>query len=246
MMEILQHTLPTEMQSETRLPGMAPVEPDGWLRVDEAYGEQMQRRLELFDRQIEDVIWMDPSALGAAQEVLDAVLEILPRLGFSSEHEHEHEQVTCPDGRVVQVMRDAPLLTLGQLVQEDICLMRKEGVEHVLVGAVLCFPASWRLAEKAGKPLIGIHEPVSEYDDHLAKRVQRLFDGVRTGRPLWRYNRLWYDDPELHQPRSAREPRRISPDQQAAPYIRSERQCVVQMPKTDIVVFSIHTYVVRT
>jgi hypothetical protein len=242
MSEILQNTLPSEMQAETKLPGMAPAEPDGWLRVDEAYGAQMKRRLELLAHQSDDVLWMDPSALEAAQEILDAVLEILPSLGFLS----EHGQVTCPDGRVVQIMRDAPLLTLGQLVQEDICLLRKEGEEHVLVGAVLCFPASWRLAEKTGKPLIGIHEPVSEYDDHLAKRVQRLFDGVRAGRPLWRFNRLWYDDPELHQPRSAREPRRISPDQQAAPYIRSERQCVVRMPKTDIVVFSIHTYVVRT
>lgn len=242
MVEILQNNIPTEMQVETSLPGMAPAESNDWLRIDEAYGAQMQRRLDLLEHQRDDVLWMNPSALEAAQEVLDAALEVLPALGFGC----EKGQVICPDGRSVRIMHDAPLLTLGQLVQEDICLMRKQGDEHVLVGAVLCFPASWRLAEKAGKPLIGIHEPVAEYDDQLAKRVQRLFDGVRAGRPLWRYNRLWYDDPELHQPRSANEPRRILPDQQAAPFIRSERQCVVRMPKANIVVFSIHTYVVRT
>ncbi len=242
MTEILQFQIPIEMQSESKLPGMFPAEPDGWLRVDEAYGAQMQRRLELLTHQRDEVLWMDPSALTSAQEVLEAALEILPSLGFLI----EQGQVTCPDGRIVEIQRDEPLLTLGQLVQEDICLMSKQGQEHVLVGAVLCFPASWQLAEKVGKPLIGIHEPVAEYDDQLAKRVQRLFDGVRAGRPLWRYNRLWYDDPELHQPRSVQAPRRISPDQQAAPFIRSERQCIVRMPKTNVVVFSIHTYVVRT
>lgn len=242
MSEILQDALPPEMTGETGLPGMAPAEPQGWLRVDEAYGAQMQRRLELLRDQRDDVLWMDPEALSAAQEVLAQVLDLLPALGFEvSDH-----TVQCPDGRSVGIDRTAPLLTMGHLVQEDICLLQKQGEEHVLVGAVLCFPASWRLAEKAGRPLVGIHAPVAEYVDNLARRVQRLFDGVRVGRPLWRFNRLWYDDPELHQPRSAKSPRRIKPDEKAAPYIRSERQCVVRMPVSDVVVFSIHTYVVAT
>lgn len=243
MTVILQNTLPPEMMVATKLPGMAPAAPHDWLRIDEAYAAQMRRRIALMRDQPSDVLWMEPEALPAAQEVLDAALGLLPAMGF----EVGAEQVTCPDGRVVQIRHDQPLLTLGQLVQEDICLLQKQGDEHVLVGAVLCFPASWRLAEKAGKPLVGIHEPVEEYDAQLAKRVQRLFDGVRAGQPLWRYNRLWYDDPELHQPRSsAIGARRISPEIAKAPFIRSERQCVVRMPVTDVVVFSIHTYVVRT
>lgn len=242
MSEILQHALPREMRGETRLPGMAPAAEHGWLRVDEAYGAQMQRRLALLRDQRDDVLWMDADALGAAQEVLDQVLAMLPAMGF----EVADGAVLCPDGRSVVISRTQPLLTLGRIVQEDICLLQKRGAEHVLTGAVLCFPASWRLAEKAGKPLTGIHEPVEEYDTDLARRVQRLFDGVRVGLPLWRFNKLWYDDPELHQPRSASTPRPIRPDQQAAPFIRSERQCVVRMPTSDVVVFAIHTYVIAT
>ncbi|WP_299029542.1 DUF3445 domain-containing protein [uncultured Sulfitobacter sp.] len=241
MTAIVQNKLPPEMCGETHLPGMAPALAHDWLRIDDAYEQQMRRRIELLDHKRADVLWMDPAALGAAQEVLDAALAILPAMGFSVAGDY----VICPDGRRVAINPDHPLLTMGYLVQEDICLMQKRGDAHVLVGAVLCFPASWRLAEKAGKPLIGIHAPVPEYDAQLAKRVQRLFDGVRDGQPLWRYNRLWYDDPELHQPRSATAPRRISPDQSAAPFIRSERQCVVRMPQTDAVVFSIHTFVVH-
>lgn len=242
MNAIVQNALPPEMLETTGLPGMAPAAKHDWLRVDEAYAAQMQRRLALLETQRADVLWMDPAALTAAREVLDQTLALLPDMGFQV----RAGRVVCPDGRTVTPDHDAPLLTLGQLVQEDICLLHKQGDEHVLVGAVLCFPASWRLAEKAGKPLIGIHEPVAEYDADLARRVQRLFDGVRAGRPLWRFNRLWYDDAELHQPRSSTAPRRIRTDQTAAPYIRSERQCVVRMPVSDVVVFSIHTYVVRT
>lgn len=247
MTAVLQNTLPPEMDGAPQLPGMAPAAPHDWLRVDAAYGAQMQRRATLLADQRDDVLWMDPTALEAAREALDEALVVLPTLGFEI---RSGDRVICPDGRMVDIDRTAPLLTLGHLVQEDICLLQKRqtatGNAHVLVGAVLCFPASWRLAEKAGKPLIAIHAPVAEYDDALARRVHRLFDGVRAGRPLWRFNRLWYDDPELHQPRSVTAPRRIEPDSAAAPYIRSERQCIVRLPLSDVVVFSIHTYVVQT
>ena len=61
-----------------------------------------------------------------------------------------------------------PLLTLGRLVQEDLCLMEPQGDEYDLTGAILCFPASWTLAQKIGRPMTGIHHPVEIYDDDLA------------------------------------------------------------------------------
>lgn len=233
MTVILQTELPVEMRGAKSLPGVAPCGAEQWLRVDEAYAQQMAYRLSLIADQKDAVHWLDPAALPAAREVLQESLRILPNMGF----EVTASQVRCPDGRVVDLDQTAPLETLGALVQEDICLMEKRGDEHVLTGAVLCFPANWRLAEKAGRALTGIHVPVPEYDADLAKRVQRLFDGVRVGRPLWRFNRLHYVEADLHQPRRKRE-------DGAAAFIRSERQCVVRLPKTDAVVFTIHTYVV--
>lgn len=229
---ILQNALPDEMLTERALPGVAPCGADDWLRVDEAYAGQMAYRCNLIASIPADVLWMDPAAMPAAQEMLSETLALLPALGFAVTGRTVH----CPDGRMVQVDESQPLQSLGHLVQQDICILQKQGEEHVLTGAVLCFPASWRLADKAGRPLSAIHDPVPSYHGDIARRVQRMFDGVRAGRPLWRFNRLSYRDPDLHQPcRKA---------DGTGDYIRSERQCILRLPRTDAVVFTIHTFVV--
>ncbi|WP_323041680.1 DUF3445 domain-containing protein [Gemmobacter sp.] len=241
MTPILQRHLPQMpwMQPATaRLPGIQPVAPGDWLRRDEAFAGQMAER----DRLIRDcpdaVHALLPAAAAAAQELLDLVLADLPALG----HRVSAANVLRPDGITVPLNRAAPLLTLGRLVQEDFCIHLPQGNEHALMGAILCFPASWTLAEKIGRPLTGIHTPVAAYDTSLAARVQRLFDAIRPGQPLWRANALLYEDPALHQPRHEGESR---PKPQARNYLRSERQCLVRLAKTGAVVFSIHTTVVH-
>lgn len=233
-MVILQDALPEAQRGAPALPGVSPCAPQDWLRVDEAYAAQMAYRAKLIAERPDAVLWCDPKAQAAAREVLSEALLLLPGLGFEGGESH----VNTPDGRSVALDWSAPLRTLGHLVQEDICILQKRGDEHVLTGAVLCFPANWRLAEKVGRPLVGIHDTVDEYDENIARRVQRLFDGVRVGRPLWRFNRLAYAEPDLHQPR------RIA-DDRPRDFQRSERQCILRLPKSDAVIFTIHTWVVR-
>jgi hypothetical protein len=233
---ILQDAIPYDPLAARRLPGIAPLDMADWLVEDEAHTGQMARRDRLLAESADTVLALDPGAAAAARELLSLVQELrYPGTG---------DQVIRRDGAHVQIDRDAPLATLGRLVQEDFCILQRRGPEHVLTGAVLCFPASWSLDEKFLRPLIGIHAPVPEYDADLARRVQRLFEGVRPGRPLWRCNAIWYDDAELHQPRREAE-RRVSPDPRSARFLRSERQSILRLAQSDAVVFSIHTYVVQ-
>lgn len=238
MTPILHQHLPEDMRTSRALPGIQP-ETGPWLRIDEAYAAQMARRETLLSERPGEVLFLDPGGRAAADELLAQVLGELPGLGF----EFRANTVRCPDGRQVSVVRRAPMETLGRLCQNDFVLMEKRGREHVLTAAVLCFPASWRLSEKAGRPLTDIHIPVDEYDDGIARRVQRLFDGIQVGRPLWRFNRLWYQDPELFQPRSAQEPRRVGSRSTTGPYYRTERQTLLRLPQSRAVVFAIHTLV---
>lgn len=225
------------MQMLRPLPGVAPVH-GAWLRCDEAYAGQMARRRALLRDQEADVLQVLPESQDAADEFLRLVEGQLPGLGYT----RVQGAWLCPDG--VRVEDGPGLATIGRLCQADFCLMQKpEGAaEHVLTAGVLCFPASWSLQEKIGRPLTGIHAPVAEYDAGLARRVQRLFDGVQVGRPLWRFNRLWYTDAELFQPRT--EAARRDKKKRNPPFLRCERQVVLRLPETRAVVFVIHTYVI--
>ena len=239
---ILQDRLPflPWMDPRTRrLPGVLPVEGDDWLRVDEAFGAQMGLRDRLIAERLGAVHALLPEGEAAAGELLAVVLARLVRTeGYAV----GPMAVRRPDGVEVAVDPGQPLVTLGRLVQEDLCLMQPVAEAHVLTGAVLCFPASWTLAQKIGRPLIGIHHGVQPYTDDVARRVQRLFDAVRPEQPLWRMNYLTYDDHMLHQPRLEGEKRPQPVDDR---FVRCERQCLLRLPVSRAVVFSIHTWVVE-
>lgn len=241
-MTVLQTSIPYDPLEPKPLPGISPLEPSRWMWVDEAYRAQMARKAEILAAYRDAVVMQDAMADQAAAELLQAVVAhmLADHTGFM----RAGNEIRCPDGRQVDLRGEA-LVVLSQLVQSDLCILQKPdgSDEHILTAGILAFPASWRLSEKFMRPLTGIHVPVKSYDDNVAKRVQRLFDGIQTGRPLWRYNALWYEDPELYQPRSGDEPRPLSGPR--GPYMRSERQTLLRLPLSGAIVFGIHTFVLR-
>lgn len=216
-MPILQSHIPQAQldAAAARLPAMRPVSLADWLVRDTAYEAQLAEKARLLQERRGDIIALRPEAEAAAAELLALVSG-----GASAD----------------------PMAALLGAAQEDFCILQKRGDEHVLTAAALAFPAGWTLREKLGHPLGRIHSPVAPYNSDVAKRVQRLFDGLREGVVLWRANLLRYDDPRLYQPHLEAEPRPVgTPD---SPYLRSERQSLLKLPDSGAVVFSIHTTVV--
>ena len=241
MVEILQDHIPYDISKKPNLPGVKPLSLGGWLVEDEAFAMQMAERDRLIS-ELPDEVFRDAGAsFEAKTEVLEQVLLVLRG---RSNYKISANQVIRPDEVVIKLDGD-PLLTAARLVQEDLCLHEKSGDEHVLTAGVLCFPASWTLAEKVGRPLSAVHGPVVEYDENIARRVQRMFDGLKADRPIWRYNLLRYVRPGLYQPRFESDARRIDLDYGSGDYVRTEHQSLIRMPKTSSVLFSIHTYIVK-
>ena len=231
---ILQKSIPYEWQKVTKLPGVMPLNPHEWIIFDDAYIDQMAER-EVLLKNNNDVIVKDKNSEEAARELLYATLHFLCSAdGF----EVSEKQVITRDKRIVKIDYNKPLLTCGLLVQNDFCVMQKIDGQHVLSAAVLCFPANWRLKEKFMKPLFSIHRNVPEYSPEIAKRVDRIFDGIRVAQPMWRFNVLEYSDPTLYQP--YRRNKELKPS-----YVRSERQTFLRLPDTGAVIFGIHTFVVK-
>src|SRR6188474_3201675 len=140
-----------------RLPGTVPVPLADWLQRDEVFAEQMAARDYLIAERPAAVHAIADGARPAAAELLSVVLAHLEGVpGYV----REGATMRRPDGVLVSLGGE-PLIAAGRLVQEDLVLLeRPEGAdEHLLTGAILCFPSNWTLAEKFGKGLVRIHLP---------------------------------------------------------------------------------------
>lgn len=243
-MEICQTRLPLKPWLDPamrRLPGVAPVGKDEWLLIDEVYGPQMAYADRLIATRRDDVFACEeraPVDRAAAELLRDVIDWVLRQPGFARRDGH----IERPDGETVPLTGAHPLLTARRLVQEDL-ILHLPGEQgdggHRLVGGALAFPAGWTLAEKMSRSLKEAHGPVPSYDDDVARRVQRLFDGLQPGRPLMRANWLRYDAADLFQPHTEHNRRK----QLAPRFIRVERQCLRRLVISGAVVFSIHTFV---
>lgn len=222
-----------------RLPGLQPVAEGDWLRVDDAYAGQMAYRDRLLAERRDDVFLQVAGASHVEVALFEQVAEAVLALPGFEQLEHG---IRRPDGVVVDPQREySPVIAAARLAQEDLLILEQTPEGHVLTSGVLCFPASWTLAQKMGRNMIGIHQPVDRYDESIAKRVNRVMDVLQHGNAVWRANVLCYNDPELHQPRLEHERRPFDPE--GPVYVRVERQALKRLTPTAMV-FSIHTYLV--
>ena len=66
---------------------------------------------------------------------------------------------------------------------------------------------------------------------------------MRADAPIWRSNFLLYEDYELYQPR-LEQYENGNTHKKLSQFMRVERQTLVKLPRTEAVMFAIHTFVV--
>lgn len=239
---ICQSSLPVAPWTDAlaaRLPGLQPVAQGDWLRVDDAFSGQMAYRDRLIATRRNEVVMRAGGPVEAESALLEQVVAtVLALPGYA----RVERGIRRPDGVMVDLAADEnPVVTAARIAQEDFLILEQTPEGHVLTSAVLCFPASWTLAQKMGRNMLGIHQPVDRYDDGIAKRVNRVMDVLQQGNAVWRANVLCYNDPELHQPRLEHERRPF--DANGPVFVRVERQTLKRLTPTSTV-FAIHTYLV--
>ena len=189
-------------------------------------------RHRLLDEQRDVVFGALDGTDDAAGEVLDLVVAWL------DEHDIGHP---APDPT------EHPLVAAGRLVQDDLCLMvRHDGAWHLDAG-VLAFPTLWHLHDRLGLPTPQVHERVAHYDQ-IESRVDRFFDRMPLDRVVWRRNFSIKPYPHLYVPTIKTEMGQgghtVAND--GSPYwIRSERQTLRRLPRSDAIVFAIRVQIVR-
>lgn len=219
--------------------GLRNLDLSNWFEIDENRISELAIKEQLINSN--EVVMAESNGIEpASYELLEAVLSNL--LEFHSDTFEVLDDAVFDRVRNEKISIDHPLLTLSRLLQEDFCIMNRSDDSWVLTSAVLFSPSRWRLLDKVGKNLSGIHEPVPGYEDQIAAATQKAFDRITVEQPLWRANWTLLDDPTLFQPAPAQAKARIE-DAGSQVFFRVERQTLRKLPKTGSVIFTIRTYV---
>ena len=194
-----------------------------WLELagDDVAG-QLDEKQRLFDQHHDCVLKSLPGSEEACAEVLEAV---------------RTAGVPLPSAPAAH-----PLELVGRAVPEDLCvhLPGPDG-RLLLVAGCVCFPNKWLLADKIGRPVVAIHEPVPGYEPQLGVPVDRLMERLTPDRLLVRANWGITDGGALFAPgpRHAETPESADLSEQF--WLRIERQTVRRLPRTGAVIFTIRT-----
>ena len=227
--------------------GVSPLDAAEWFVIGGDLARYLAEKQRLEAEHGDRVFMAEVGTDEAQREVLNLVALHL------TEH---HPALYSRDGDIVTVLptggsvdlggRDEPALKrAAHLVPDDLVIMRRGESGWRIAAASLCFPSSWSLAAKFGRPLDEVHAPVPDFaaGTRNATLIERMFDNLRPDMPVKRQNWSLYHDAELYHPvgHAAGD---IDPAATPGPlYLRRERQTLRKLPGTGDILFTIRILV---
>jgi hypothetical protein len=224
--------------------GLKPLDLDNWIEIDEHHSAHLAEKRRLYAEIPEKVFVAEVGTQVAQQEVLDLITDHMRR-------HFPHVPSASPERPAN--LASQPICAASLLIQEDLILMRKSENGWRLVAGSLCFPSSWSLVEKFGKPLQEIHNPVPGFGPGTRPDllIVRMFDALQVDQPLERYNWSIQAGDALYQPLSdverderatSRPSRYPNGDIAAHAFIRVERQTLRKLPASKDILFTIRIH----
>jgi hypothetical protein len=225
--------------------GLSPIDLEDWIEQDDLLVEQLAQKEAILAQEGDaSFAALEGSEAGQA-EVLRLLAGHLPARHAQTYRREGEALRILPAGRAIALEGAPALLTASRLVQEDLLLMRRDAEGWRLVAGSLCFPSTWVLAEKIGRPMNAIHAPVSGYAGKMAGMIARIFDNLKAEQPVERFNWSIYGDGRLRHAQSKQDPlQRFPPGQSVAhAHIRVERQTLRRLPLSGDILFTVRVHV---
>lgn len=225
--------------------GLGPLDPARWIEPD----DDLERYLLEKDRLIadyRDIVFVEEAGTREAQR---EVLELLAghiTAQHPSLYRREGSTIVAGTRTVHLDTAEAPLVTAGGLVQDDLVLMRRDDSGWRLVAGYVAFPSSWSLPEKFGRRMEDIHAPVPDFGEGTrnALLINRMFDNLKVEQPVFRFNWSINPDADLHYPAS--KAHGALPEGHAlsleTTFARVERQTLRKLPVSGDILFTIRIY----
>jgi hypothetical protein len=232
--------LPHCTRPELLAMGLSPLDGGSWIEVDTSLGRFHAHKQALAAGDMAAVYRWLPDSLPAQEELAEQLLRHLPE-AHGDAYRRDEDAIHCTAAGFSVPWPPAtadPLWSLSLLVAEDLVIMERGEDGYRLTAASLCSPSHWRLAEKLGRPLRQIHDPIPGIHEDLSPRIDRFFDHLRPEHPVQRFNWTLQADPGLFHP----DPGKAPEDPSSPLYYRVERQMLVRLPRTGAVVFTIRVF----
>ncbi|MEL7527918.1 MAG: DUF3445 domain-containing protein [Pseudomonadota bacterium] len=223
--------------------GLKPIGEEVWLEPDRFLDAHLAEKDRLFSQDLSAVFRAEDDTLDVQREVLDLVTGNLKRF-HGQTHSIETGVATIRQtGRRITLADEPALLTASKLVQEDLVIMRSGPDGYRLVAASVCFPSSWRLSEKIGRSMSGIHEGVPDFNGaRMGQVVARLFENLTTDQLVCRFNWSIYPDANLHHPMPEGIPFTVTDETLARLFLRVERQTLRRLAASGDILFTIRIH----
>jgi len=183
--------------------------------------------------------WLDPvpdlAARGAAFDAFPDSLQIFP-------------EGEAPARELAAMLGAESLEAAARGTWEDWCVLTQDapGQPYRLVAAAVAFPTDWRLAEKMGKPLRAVHEPIHGYAEQLSDGVDRFMERLRVGEIYGRTNVFVLPSADARYmpttPPEARYTHVTAENAGSSLFARCERETLRRLPETGAIVFTIGVY----
>lgn len=209
--------------------GLSRITPDDWLQLDHDPAAWQRFKEALAARDFSAVY-------GDTAMAPQAVAELVSQLTQYLQPRYPEHFTASRSGEFV-LAGDAPALwRLSTLIPDDVALMVAQDDVYHLAAASLCSPSHWRLADKLGRPMREVHDPIPGVHDDLSPRIDRFFQHLRVDAPVQRWNWSLQFGPERFAPGRGRG------GSEDGLYYRAERQSLRRLPASGAIVFTIRVY----
>jgi hypothetical protein len=220
--------------------GLMPIAETAWL-PDAICEKEYQRKRILLSEHRSEVLAVVPTA----RQVVDlSGEEIRTRLLARGNSEREHQE-SHPLARAALMVPDdlCILVPGGSLEAPDTAVANAAGAggggtHWVLAGACLCSPSYWRLRDKIGRPMSGVHAPVPGLEHALGSRIAHFLDALPVGQTFERRNWNFHRDTARFHPDPEARGAPLTPADCPRLNLRSERQTLHKLAN-DTLLFTI-------
>ncbi|MTT32815.1 DUF3445 domain-containing protein [Terrilactibacillus sp. BCM23-1] len=237
-----------------------PLNPPISIDVTSKYIEEIKLKRDLLKTVHNRCYQSTPDTYEAQWEVLNLVMHHLSDMypdRFKLKKEKDHWSFTNLITNETEsfIYRDNSSLTLepldviGRHVQEDLLILMEKDNELYLEAGQLCFPGRWSLVFKLGMTFLEIHQPIPEFNDTgLGDKIRRFLLNLEAGNPFERLN--WALTIGYHLDTSietfhkwGHKQKEVTPENVGSlVHLRVERQKLFRLPKSNSILFNIHTY----